>query len=344
MLSRVFTSDNTAGASPEVLAAVAAAAAGPAAPYGADEWTDRARKQLSHLFEREVGVFVTLTGSAANALALAAMCPPWGAVLCHQEAHINNDECGAPEFFTGGAKLIALGGDHAKIDPVQLAAAVTRKVGDVHTVQPSALSITQATETGSLYSIAEIAALADIARDAGMGVHLDGARFANAVAALGCSPADMTWRAGIDVLSFGATKNGAMTADAIVVFDDRLTEQLNYRTKRAGQLASKMRFHSAQLTAYLDDDLWLRNATHANAMSRLLVQELDGLGLHVPTEPSANIVFCQLPPAVVTGLIGDGFAFYSDRWGPGVCRFVTSFQTRPDDIHDLTARIRHHLG
>jgi threonine aldolase len=286
-------------------------------------------------------LFVTSTGSAANALALTPLCPPWGAVLCHKDAHIN-DECGAPEFFTAAPSSSLSVGESAKIDPVQFTAAAIRKVGDVHTVQPAALSITQATETGSLYSIVEITTLTSNARDAGMGVHLDGARFANAVAALRCSPADMTWRANIDVLSFGATKNGAMTADAIAVFDDRLTEQLNYRVKRAGQLASKMRFHSAQITAYLDDDLWLRNATHANAMSGLLLRGLAKLGVPSPTGPSANIVFCQLPPAVITGLIGDGFAFYSDRWEPGLCRFVSSLQTQPEDIYDLADRIRHH--
>lgn len=343
MPHRVFTSDNTAGAAPEVLTAFAAAAEGPAAPYGNDPWTARARTQLCEVFEREVDLVVTSTGSAANALALAAMTPPWGSILCHADAHVTNDECGAPEFYTAGAKLVTLGGQDAKIDPDQLAAAVTRKVGDVHTVQPRALSITQATETGSLYTLEEIRGLAGIAHDAGLGVHMDGARFANAVVGLGCTPAEMTWRAGIDVLSFGATKNGAMTADAIVVFDGRLTDQLAYRTKRAGQLASKMRFHSAQLTAYLDDDLWLRNAAHANAMAARLRRKLADLGLATPSDPAANIVFCTLPRPTIDALVTQGFSFYGDRWAPGVCRFVTSFQTQPDDVDDLIDSVRTHL-
>ena len=344
MPARSFTSDNTAGASPEILAGLGEAAAGHAQPYGNDPWTGRARALLSEIFECELDLVVTSTGSAANALALAALCPPWGAVLCHRDSHINNDECGAPEFYTNGAKLLTLTGEHAKLQPDQVADAVTRKLGDVHSVQPSALSITQATETGSLYTLEEVRALAGLARDAGLAVHMDGARFANAVAALGCTPADLTWRAGVDVLSLGATKNGAMTADAVVVFNRDLTGQLRYRTKRAGQLASKMRFHSAQLTAYLENDLWLRNAEHANAMSARLRDRLALLdGIHVSNGSAANIVFTQLPPHVIAGLREDGFAFYHDRWQAGVCRFVTSFQTRAQDIDDLTDRVQHHL-
>ena len=343
MPARSFTSDNTAGASPEILAALAEAATGHAQPYGNDPWTERARTLLSDVFERDVDLLVTSTGSAANALALAALCPPWGAVLCHRASHINNDECGAPEFYTAGAKLVTLDGDHAKLQADQLAVAVSRKVGDVHTVQPSAVSITQATESGALYSVEEVRTLAGIARDAGLGVHMDGARFANAVAALNCAPADMTWRAGIDVLSFGATKNGAMTADAVVVFNRDLTEQLRYRTKRAGQLASKMRFHSAQISAYLENDLWLRNAHHANAMCAQLHDRLAGLaGVHIVSQPAANILFAQLPDQVISGLRSDGFAFYHDRWEHGVCRFVTSFQAQPEDIDHLIERIGHH--
>jgi threonine aldolase len=344
MLARSFASDNTAGASPEILAAIADAAGGHSQPYGNDPSTERARALFSDVFEREVDLIITSTGTAANALALAALCPPWGAVLCHRDSHINNDECGAPEFFTAGAKLVTLDGDHAKLPADQLTDAVTRKVGDVHTVQPAALSITQATESGTLYSLEEVQTLAGIARAAGLGVHMDGARFANAVAALGCSPADLTWRAGVDVLSFGATKNGGMTADAVVVFDRALTEQLRYRTKRAGQMASKMRFHSAQLCAYLHDDLWLRNAQHANDMCTQLRDRLAGLDdVRIASEPAANVLFTQLPAPVIAGLRNDGFAFYHDRWEPGVCRIVTSFQTQTEDIDDLVERIHHHL-
>ena len=213
--SRCFTSDNTAGGAPEILAAVVAAASGQASPYGTDSWTLSARRRFSEIFDCDVDLLPVCTGSAANALSLAALTPPWGSVLCHRDSHINNDECGAPEFFTGGAKLIALGGENAKIDADELQAAVHRKVGDVHSVQPSVLSLTQATETGAVYTAAEIGHLACIAKRAGLRVHLDGARLANAVAALGCSPAELTWRAGVDVLSFGAIKNGSITADEI---------------------------------------------------------------------------------------------------------------------------------
>ncbi|HWY01228.1 MAG TPA: beta-eliminating lyase-related protein, partial [Mycobacterium sp.] len=257
---RSFTSDNTAGGAPEVIAAIAAAASGQAPPYGTDSWTSSARRRFSEIFDRDVDLLPVSTGSAANALSLAALTPPWGSVLCHRDSHINNDECGAPEFLTGGAKLIALGGENAKIDADELQAAVHRKVGDVHSVQPSVLSLTQATETGAVYTPAEIGHLAGIAKHAGLRVHMDGARLANAVAALGCNPAELTWRAGVDMLSFGAIKNGSITADAIVVFDRSVTTELSFRAKRAGQLAAKMRFAAAQLDAYLADDLWLRNA------------------------------------------------------------------------------------
>lgn len=345
MPSRSFTSDNTAGASPEVLAAVTEAATDHAQPYGNDPWTERATALLSEVFEREVDVVVTSTGSAANSLALAALTPPWGSVLCHVDSHINNDECGAPEFYTNGAKLIPLSEASAKLDPTHVADAARRKVGDVHSTQPSVLSLTQATEAGSVYTIDEITALAHIAGAAGLAVHMDGARFANAVAALGCSPADMTWRAGVDVLTFGATKNGAMTADAIVVFDRDLTDQLRYRTKRAGQLTSKMRFQSAQLLGYLQDGLWMKNARHANEMSRSLHVRLADIGVvRQVGAPDGNIVFAELPQSLIDGLLDDGFTFYSDRWAPEVCRFVTSFATHATDIDDLIGRIQAHVS
>lgn len=237
--NRAFISDNMAGASPEIAQAVAAAAAGHALPYGNDPYTGSIRRQLSEIFERDVDVFPVSTGTAANCLGLAALTPPWGSVLCHPDSHINNDECGAPEFFTGGAKLVTVPGDDSKIDPDALHEAVRRKAGDVHSVQPTVVSISQATESGSVHTLDEIRQLATMAKDAGLRVHLDGARFANALDHLGATPAEMTWKAGIDVLSFGATKNGAMTADAIVSFDPALAAELAFRTKRAGQLASR---------------------------------------------------------------------------------------------------------
>ncbi|MEU4674630.1 low specificity L-threonine aldolase [Amycolatopsis sp. NPDC023774] len=340
-----FTSDNIAGASPTIIEAVAAAAGGSAPPYGADDSTVAVKHKLSRIFEREVDVLLVSTGSAANALCLATLTPPWGSVLCHSDSHINNDECGAPEFFTAGAKLVPMSGNDAKIDPTQLRKAVNRKVGDVHSVQPATLSITQATESGSVYTLDEIHELTRIARAADMRVHMDGARFANAVVSLGCTPAEMTWRAGVDALSLGATKNGAMTADVIVMFDQTSADEAAYRHKRAGQLASKMRFQAAQIVAYLEDDLWLRNARHANMMASRLAQGLNHTpGVGVLGTPQANIVFCQLPPQLINGLLARGYTFYHDRWEPGTTRFVTSFATTTEEIDGLLSSIRRLAG
>ncbi|MFG2965968.1 threonine aldolase family protein [Streptomyces sp. NPDC048288] len=342
--AHAFTSDNVAGASPEIIEAVARAAAGPAAPYGADSITARVRRRLREIFERDVDVLPVSTGSAANALSLAALTPPWGSVLCHRDSHINHDECGAPEFYTAGAKLVPLPGDNAKIDPDALRAAARHKRGDVHSVEPSVVSITQATETGAVYTLDELHTLGSITKSAGLRLHMDGARFAGAVAALGCTPAEMTWQAGVDLLSFGATKNGTMTTDAVVVFDRSLTPELSFRAKRAGQLASKMRFHAAQLEAYLADGLWLRNATHANAMAARLQEGLKALpGVHLPGIAEANIVFCHLPQHVIEALLSEGYAFYHDRWEQGVVRFVTSFATTLEDVDALVNAVRRFL-
>ncbi|MER6961212.1 low specificity L-threonine aldolase [Streptomyces sp. NPDC000618] len=343
--ARVFSSDNAAGASPEIVEAVARAAAGQALPYGADDSTASVRRRLAEVFERDVDVLPVSTGSAANALSLAALTPPWGSVLCHRDSHVNNDECGAPEFYTAGAKLVPLGGDDARIDPDELRAAARRKAGDVHSVQPSVVSVTQATETGAVYTLDEVRTLGSIAREAGLGLHMDGARFAGAVAALGCTPAELTWRAGVDLLSFGATKNGTMTADAIVVFDRSRTAELSFRAKRAGQLASKMRFHAAQLDAYLTDGLWLRNATHAGAMAARLQEGLRAISeVGLLGAADVNIVFCRLPHRIAEALLADGYAFYHDRWEPGVVRFVTSFATTPQDVDGLLADVRRHAA
>ncbi|MGV9457331.1 threonine aldolase family protein [Streptomyces sp. NPDC003635] len=343
--SRVFSSDNTAGASPEIVEAVTRAASGQALPYGNDDTTAAVRRRLSEIFERDVDVLIVSTGSAANALSLAALTPPWGSVLCHRESHVNNDECGAPEFYTAGAKLVPLGGDDAKIAPDALRAAVRHKAGDVHSVEPSVVSVTQATETGAVYTLDELRTLGSITKDAGLRLHMDGARFAGAVASLGRTPAELTWRAGVDLLSFGATKNGTMTADAIVVFDRTLTPELSFRAKRAGQLAAKMRFHAAQLDAYLTDDLWLRNATHANAMAARLQDGLKALpGVDLLGAADANILFCRLPEEVTQGLLAEGYAFYHDRWERGVVRFVTSFATTERDVDALVLAVSRHGG
>ena len=333
---RGFWSDNIAGASPEIIAAVAACNAGQARPYGNDDLTASVERRLAEVFEHEVDVFLVSTGSAANALALAAVTPPWGSVLSHADAHINRDECGAPEFYTAGAKLVQLPGEAAKIDLTALAANATRFVGDVHSVQPSSVSISQATEVGSVYSQSEIGAIGEVCRSAKIPLHMDGARFANALVTLGCSPAEMTWKAGVDLLSFGATKNGTFGVDAVVSFRKDLANVLGFRRKRAGQLSSKMRFMSAQMDAYLRDGLWLRNAAHANDMAKALATGLASIpGVEIQQPPEANILFCRLPLQLIHGLLDKGFGFYHDRWEPGIVRLVTAFSTTAEDVADF---------
>lgn len=332
-----FTSDNVTGAAPEIMAALIASNEGFQSSYGADPITARVEEKLAALFETEVAVFLVSTGTAANSLALAALTPPWGAIYCHGDSHIEKDECGAPEFFTGGAKLVPLPGAHGKLTPDTFSAGLEEAwIGSVHAVQPAVLSLTQATEAGTVYTREEVAALTSIARRHGMRTHMDGARFANAVAYLGCAPADVTWRAGVDVLSFGATKNGALAAEAVVFFDKELARDFGYRRKRGGHLLSKMRFIAAQMDAYLSDGLWLRLARHANAMARRLADglaQVPGAILRDPVE--ANEVFVSLPEAVVAGLEAEGFRFY--RWDGSVIRLVTAWNTDPGAVDALVA-------
>jgi threonine aldolase len=336
-----FRSDNVAGVAPEILAAIAAANAGAAASYGADAVTERLARRVSEIFEHPTAVFPVATGTAANALALAALTPVWGAIYCHEAAHIQTDECGAPEFFAGGAKLLPLPGADAKLAPETVAAAMIEQ-GVVHHAQPAVISISEATEAGTLYRPEEVAALGTLARRYGLALHMDGARFANAVAALGCSPAELTWRVGVDVLSLGATKNGALAAEAVVFFDPGRAADFGYRRKRGGHLLSKMRFLSAQLEAYLADGLWLRLAAHANRMAARLsagLAALPGARLRHPTE--ANEVFVELPEATIGRLAAAGFGFY--RWGgpASAClRLVTAFDTKAADVERLIAVAR----
>ena len=335
-----FTSDNVTGAAPEILEALVAASSGPTPSYGEDPLTARVSEKLSALFDREVAAFPVATGSAANALALAALAPPYGAVYCHEMSHVNTDECGAPEMFTAGAKLVGLPGAGGKIEPATLRATLEKAgAGVVHHVQPSAVTLTQATESGTVYTPAEVAALSEVARSHGLPIHMDGARFANAVARLGCSPADLTWRAGVDVLSFGATKNGALAAEAVVFFKPELARSFAFRRKRAGHLFSKMRFLSAQFDAYLEGDLWLRLATHANAMADRLaagLAALPGADLRDPVE--ANEIFISLPEPVTAGLLERGYAFY--RWDGPVVRLVTAWNTSAEDVDRMIADAR----
>ena len=336
-VNRVFTSDNVTPVSEPILAAINAANAGVARSYGADEYSQRLETVTSELFETEVRIFPVATGTAANALALSQIAPPYGAIYCHEAAHVMVDEAGAPEFFTGGAKLIGLASTDGKIAPQQVSDAVTqaRDMG-VHHVSPSAVSISQSTEWGTVYHPAEIAALCDVAHQAGLAVHMDGARFANALAHLDCSPAEATWRQGIDVMSLGATKNGALCAEAVIFFNGALARDFERRRKRAGHLWSKARFLSVQLLAYFDGGLWLTHARHANAMAAALARGLAGIrGVSFSRPVEANELFVAMPNAWVQALEAQGFGFY--RWGTPttegvVIRLVTSFATLPDDV------------
>ena len=340
-----FASDNITGAAPEILAAIEAANAGSLMPYGNDDVTRAAEAKVARVFETEADVFFVATGTAANALALSAATPPWGVIFCHSGAHINDTEGGAPEFFSGGAKLVTLQGADSKFTAGDLDAAIAgASVGNVHHAQPAAVSITQATEAGTLYTLDEVAAIAGTCRRHGLKLHMDGARFANAVAALGCSPAEATWKAGVHMLSFGATKNGALTAEAVVLFDKDLARDFAYRRKRGGHLFSKMRFLAVQWDAYVTGELWLDNARHANAMTARMADGLaaiDGCELTRPVE--ANIAFPRLGAKVIEGLKADGFQFY-ERGGENVIRLVCSFATTEEDVDAFLDAARKHSG
>jgi threonine aldolase len=338
-----FTSDNAYGAAPEIIAALAEANAGAAAPYGEDEITTALQQRFCEIFEREVAVFPVLTGTAANALSLATVAPSHGAIFCHQESHVAVDECGAPEFFSGGAKLVHLNGRGGKITPGSIETMLPLFRRGVHSPKPSAISITQATENGTVYRATEIAALAELARREDMVLHMDGARFANAVGHLGCAPADITWKAGVDVLSFGASKNGALCAEAVVFFDPARVRDFEYRRKRAGHLVSKMRFVSAQLLAYLKDERWVTWARQANELARHLVQGLPSLPeIEIVQPVEANEVFVWMPNAKAQALRAGGAEFY--EWqGEGdrtMARFVLSFLTPLAHVDGLIQLMR----
>lgn len=338
-----FASDNTAGVCPEAWAALESANSGHVPSYGDDEWTARARKAFQTVFETGCAVHFVFNGTMANALALSAACRSYQSIFCHQDAHIEVDECGAPEFFTGGSKLIALPGAHAKLDPVEVEAATHRGHG-VHFPKPGALSLTQSTELGAVYKPNEIAALSEIARRHGMFVHMDGARFANAAASLGeshgASPADITWRAGVDVLSFGGTKNGMLTTEAVVIFNPALAADFDRRVKQSGQLASKQRFAAVQWVAMLENGAWLRHAAHANAMARQLAGGLLALpGCELPHAVEANGVFVKLPAALAQKLTDRGWQFYPFG-ASGTYRFMCGWDTKAATIEAVLADAR----
>ena len=328
-----FFSDNAAAAHPRVLEAIAQSNRLDTA-YDGDEWSRRLDHAFSDLFETDVRALWVTTGTAANCLALAALCPPEGAIICHKDAHIENDEAGAPGFYTHGAKLMLVEGPGAKVDPGAVDSAVGRIRKDVHQVQPKALSITNATEYGLAYTAAEVGALGERARAHGLGFHMDGARFANAIVSSGESPADVTWRAGIDALSFGFVKNGGLNAECLILFRTDLGDRVAVRRKRAGHLLSKGRMLAAQILAMLDGDLWLDNARAANAAAQTLAQAAPDR-LVYPVE--ANEVFLRVSIDEAASLRSAGFDFYD--WGPGEIRLVTSWDQSGEAVGRLAAAI-----
>jgi threonine aldolase len=343
-----FASDNGAGVAPQILDAIVASSRVNAPAYGADDYTARAQEHLSEAFETKVAAFLVMTGTAANALALSALANPWDAVFCHEEAHIHDDECGAPELFTAGAKLVGIAGESGKITPEGLCETLERfPRGLVKSAQPGALSLSQATEAGTVYSVSEVSELSSIAHRNGISVHMDGARFANALISAKATAADMTWRAGVDILTLGATKNGALACEAVVFFDFARAANFAFQRKRGGQTLSKGRFLGAQMEAYLTDGLWLRLAEQANGSARRLARGLvgtPGVRLAWPTE--ANEVFVVAPKAMVERWRAAGAMFHdwstrslaresAPRKGETLVRLVASFETESSEIDRL---------
>ena len=331
-----FASDNTAGICPEVVAAIEEANHGAVVSYGDDDLTRRVRESVRDLFETDCDSFLVFNGTAANALALAQLCQPFHSVVCHERAHIQTDECGAPEFFTRGSKLLLVGGEQGKID-LKLAEAIIAREPEVHAHKPRVVSITQATELGTIYGRDEIARIAEFARKREMFLHMDGARFANAVASSGCAAKEITWQSGVDVLCFGGTKNGAAAAELVVFFKKDLAREFEYRVKQAGQLGSKSRFLAAQWLALLNNDVWLKNARHANAMARRLaerIREAAKIDIVLPIE--ANAIFVRLASQLEKGLRSRGWHFHK-YVEPDVYRLMCSWATREDEIENFTS-------
>ena len=348
-LRQHFASDNYAGICPEALHwFLEANRSGHQPGYGDDIWTQRSTDMIRELFQTECDVYFVFNGTAANSLALASMCQSYHSVICTPYAHIETDECGGPEFFSNGSKLLVAEGESgtarlAKLTPDAVETLVTKR-SDIHYPKPKVVSLTQATELGTVYTVDEVRAIAAIAKRRHLKVHMDGARFANAVAALGCHPSDVTWRAGVDVLCFGGTKNGLPVGEAVVFFDRALSEDFAYRVKQAGQLASKMRFISAPWVGLLENDVWLRNARHANAMAQKLqaaIREIPGVKVLHP--PQVNSVFAQLPQRAIDRLYVNGWKFYQFIAGGG-CRLMCAWDTTDEAVNafagDLAAAVR----
>jgi threonine aldolase len=329
---RQFASDNYAGICPEAFAAMAEANHGHEVSYGNDTWTEMASNLIRDVFETKCEVFFVFNGTSANSLSLASLCQSYHSVLCHELAHVETSECGAPEFFANGSKVLLLPGDHAKVDPRAIESAVHRRT-DIHYPKPHVLSLTQATELGTVYSLDELRALADAARRCHLRMHMDGARFANAVAALGVTPKELTWQAGVDVLCFGGSKNGIALGEAVVFFNPDLAREFDYRCKQGGQLASKMRFLSAPWVGMLQDGAWLRYAKHSNAMAKALetaIRPVPGVEIVHPVQ--TNTVFVRMPDAIVQGMHQRGWKFYTHVGAEGEARLMSSWDTTTEDV------------
>ena len=333
-----FASDNVAPICPEAWAALQEANLQYAPSYGEDRWTARVCDRIREIFETDCDVYFVFTGTAANALALAQLCNPFHSVICHQHSHIETDECGAPEFFTGGSKLLLVGGASGKIDTGQVKALLTRP-NELHSHKPAAISIAQATEFGTVYRRDEIAAIVDLARAHQLSLHMDGARFANAIASLNCAPKAITWKVGVDVLCFGGTKNGATAGELVIFFDKKISREFDYRAKQAGHLGSKMRFLAAQWLGLLNRDAWLRNAQHANRAARGLATRLRmEAGIESVFPVDANAVFVAMDERLASGLHARGWRFYKFI-EPDVYRLMCSWSTTGEQISGLLADI-----
>ncbi|HJT81192.1 MAG TPA: low specificity L-threonine aldolase [Chthoniobacterales bacterium] len=336
-----FASDNTAGICPEALAQLEAANSGSAAAYGDDGLTSRVRDQVREIFETNCDVYLVFNGTAANALVLAQLCRPFHSVICHQFAHIQTDECGAPEFFSGGSKLLPVDGDQGKVSLKRIEAVLAEQTGHgVHAHKPRVISITQATELGTVYSRPEIEAICELARNNSLLVHMDGARFANALAFLDCSPADITWKAGVDVLCFGGTKNGIGSGELVIFFKPELADDFDYRVKQAGQLGSKMRFLAAGWSGLLTNDVWLRNARHANNAAQRLAEKLateSGFQTRWPVQ--SNSLFLRLSDPAAAALTDQGWMFYKFV-EPDIYRLMCSWATTDSQIDEFVRHFR----
>ena len=335
-----FASDNYAGICPEAFAAMAEANQGHEVSYGNDTWTEKASALIRDIFETKCEVFFVFNGTAANSLSLASLCHSYHSILCHEMAHVEVAECGAPEFFSGGAKVLLLPGANGKIDPKTIEAAVKKRT-DIHYPKPRALSLTQATEVGTVYSTDELRAVMEIARHFQLRIQMDGARFANAVVSLGVKPREITWEAGVDVLCFGGTKNGIAVGEAVVFFNLELAREFDYRCKQGGQLASKMRFLSAPWVGMLQDGAWLRHAEHANAMARRLESAIRPLPhVEIAHPVQTNSVFARLPAEVVEGMHDRGWKFYTHVGSADEARLMCSWDTTGADVDAFAADLR----